>query len=377
MSQWLWPCVVLVAAFGAGCETLQKTDEPEAGAPAKEAAAEPDALIAPTALREIGYSLEWLSDLALADQERVEHATAMDGTLITIELPGNMVSAISLRDGSPMWRRLLGSPNDVLYKPTWGNEHVVINSGSTVYQLQPANGKLESLSRPASPVANSPAVKNRYAFYGTISGKVIAHDLRAGYAKAEYDMGERILARPVFVRNDMFVVNASGQFARLATTGPLLGLVWANKVWERVSNTPVVSRLGIFFTSDDRTLYAIDPDTGSEMWKQRLEEPFRGGAWVDETLVITQSADDVTRTFDAADNGRMMWTLSPSATPLARVDDHLVMYRDDEILIVQPQTGKVLDQAKTKPLAHLLHVGEGVLIAITREGRVARLDPTE
>jgi len=378
MSQWLWPCLLLVAMLAAGCETLQTSEKtpPKPQEQAETEATPRDAFAHPELLRDLDYSIEWISDLAMKPGERVNHAVVLGEALVTVEEPTNLVSALALRDGAPLWRRVVGTANEVIYEPTWGNERIVVNTGGIVYQFEPTNGKTLSLTRPASPVANSPAIKGRYAYFGTLGGAVMAYDLRAGYAKARYNMAERVLGKPVFVRNDLFAINASGQYARLTTEGELLSLVWASKVWGRVTHDPAVSRLGIFFTSHDRTLYALDPDTGTEFWKQRLEEPFTTGPWVSEALVITQSADDVTRAFDAADGGSILWELSPTATPVVRDGDRLVMYRDQELLIVDPDSGDVLASAPTPSLRAVLHIEDGRLVIITGEGEVLRLDPT-
>lgn len=128
----------------------------------------------------------------------------------------------------------------------------------------------------------------------------------------------RITADPVLANGRLFTLDAGATVAATSTSGAPL---WRHDL------TPASDRQGdasggglaygsgkLFVTSGFGTLTALDPETGAEIWVQKLGASATGAPTVVGDLVYVSARDSQAWTV-RADNGRIEWQLPGTPTP--------------------------------------------------------------
>src|SRR5689334_16140587 len=87
-------------------------------------------LVEPLEARRAGFAPRWSTDLGVPANEDLSTAEVLGDVLVTTESPSNLVSAVSLRDGGILWRRVVGDPASRLYRPVRVGDSIYISTDS-------------------------------------------------------------------------------------------------------------------------------------------------------------------------------------------------------------------------------------------------------
>lgn len=328
-------------------------------------------LIAPLDTQRLGYMSRWITDLGVAGDESFHEAVVLDDLLVTIETPSNLVSAVSLRDGSLVWRRVVGERISTLYTPNRSKDKILINTENRMYVLSAATGDMVELSNLELPVNNGPAMTGSLAIFGADTGLIFAHSTVTGYSVWRKQLPSGILAKPVINNGSLFVADSAGNYAMYNTSGDLL---WRGRTHARITATPALTPNGVFVPSEDESLYALNRATGKDRWIYRATGPLKRAPIIVSTSLFLPLPNGSLAALDPL-NGSELWRYPGEAQPVAIIDQKLLLATPHSLVVIDNQSGKILTQVPSKPLWRVLRGPDNSLILISPDGQIERLDP--
>lgn len=358
MKHLLLACALLVTAFlTSGCQTAEKVS---------------DLLVEPLDAGRVGYSTAWLTTLDVPAGTRIEHAVVLDDVIVTVEMPGNLVSCISTRDGSIRWRQNVGT--STLYKPFRLKDRICINSESRLYVLNIENGGLALLNNLEYVVNTEPAVFDHFAIFGSMSGRVFCYDIVAGYSLWTYQMPGSVSVAPLSSgTSEVLVCDNSGSFRMFSVNKGELR--WTSRAFAQITAQPAINNFGIYVPSLDQSLYSVDRATG----RDRRGWPYRSAMPLNASPIVLGSA--LFLTFPNGDlvsldplNGTELWRNTGGSRPIALNDQKLLLLSDRSLSQVDNISGKLMTQIPIKPVQTVLRAANNSLYLVTPRGKIQRLD---
>ncbi|GFE64006.1 outer membrane protein assembly factor BamB family protein [Litoreibacter roseus] len=132
----------------------------------------------------------------------------------------------------------------------------------------------------------------------------------------------RITADPVVAGNRIFTLDSSSRVSATSTSGASLwsrGLVPAvDDAREATGGGLAVGEGLLFATTGFGELFAINPETGATVWRQRLDAPVTASPTVSDGLVYVISRDNQAWALDVT-NGRIRWQLAGTPSDTAMI----------------------------------------------------------
>ena len=365
--------LILLTLTGAGCDVLG----PLLGWGARGqndvgVRADPAPLINPLDAHKLGYASFWSTDLSLPSDQRFSHAEVLGDTLVCVEVPSNVVTAIALRDGSTQWRRVIGKPAEKLFTPVRSDEFLLINSEQLLYTLEIDSGRLINTSQLESLVNHAPAVVGELAIYGGMNHRIFAHDIKAGYTKWAYQLTERVFARPAVFGENVFVADGNGVYAMfMAGVGELL---WRGRTFARVSARPVMSPMGVFVAGEDHSVYALHMANGRDRWIYHTTQPLKKSPWIFGNTVFLSLPERGLVAIDTR-SGMDRWVLPFEMEIIGQIEDTVLAYTAQQLVKLKINNGLVLTEAPVEPIWKVLQASGNRLILISPTGRILLLNP--
>lgn len=351
--------VVLSLCLGVGCQS--KVPQPIGS------------LVGPIDLQRIGYTPTWSRELLIPNDQSLEHVAIMGDQLVIAETPSRITHAISLRDGSRMWSRVVGTKlTDLVGVSRW-KDRVVINSSSDLFLLDAATGdSIRSYQLPYT-VQSAPSYSGDTAIFGSARDRVFTFDMPNGFRMWDFGMGAGFVARPLVLENDrVFIADLAGSWAML-DVGERSSL-YTGRAFKKITAAPVANNRTIFIVSEDSSLYAIDRYTGDDEWIFRSKEPLKESAVVlGNWLYLPLAQQDQLVAIDPS-NGKEMWRLAGKPKPLHLIGKRLIVATSQGLMVVDNESGTVLSEVATKPLRAALAGPDNSILLIARGGRLERFD---
>ena len=330
-------------------------------------------LIEPADAARLGYAVTWSTNLDLPRQNDISSATLLGDTLFTVESPENLVTAISVRDGEVLWRRVIGQPTENIYPPVRDEEKAYFNNDTTFFTVSLKNGGLIATSALAHVVQTGPVLIDRYAIFGGSDGTVFAHDIATGYAKWSYQMTAGIVVPPAQSQQNVFAADSKGVYASLAANSG--ELVFRGRTFGPVTAPPASTRNGVYIPSHDQSLYAINRVTGGDKWVYRTSQKLtHAPAALGRSVFLPLPGAGLVALDDT--NGNQRWKTDLKARAVGVSGNKVLLQYPGGLRWVDEDSGRVLSDAPTMPLQMVIPVeDEGGLLVISPGGRIHRLVP--
>lgn len=361
-TQFLWSLLILMVTVAVGCKGQSPTQAQLL-------------LIDPLDAQTFGYSIKWAGDIEVPRGRIIKYLVVLDDLIISVEAPTNLVTAISLRDGSLKWRQLVGNRYDLLFEPFLYKDTVVINSNNDIYRLDRESGKMRRIDRLRYVVNNAPAVVGDYAIYGSTTGLVFAQDLISGQVRWSYQLSDGIHVRPVSSAEQyVFAADAGGIYAMFdAGSGELL---WRGRAFAGVRAQPVISQLSVLIPSEDHSLYALNKTDERDQWIHRETVPLTEDPTLISNTLYLPVPNQGVAAIDVIRGGRVLWRLEEDYKPIMQRDEVLFMHDRRGVVLVDHETGTIRRRIDTERLRFVRNVpDEDGLILVSPRGRVVRIDP--
>ena len=330
-------------------------------------------LIEPADAARLGYAVTWSTGLDVPRRHDISSATVLGDTLFTVEAPGNLVTAVSVRDGEVLWRRVIGQPTENIYPPVRDEEKVYFNNDTTFYTVSMKNGGLIATSQLSHVVETGPVLIDRYAIFGGADGTVYAHDIDTGYAKWSYQLSAGIVVSPVESQQNVFAVDSKGVYASLrADSGEL---VFRGRTFGSVTASPASTRNGLYIPSHDQSLYAINRVTGGDKWVYRTSRKLTAApAALSQSVFLPLPGTGMVALNDS--DGAERWKTDLQAHGVGVSGNKVLLQYPGGLRWVDEDSGRVLSDAPTMPLQYVIPVEDsGGLLVVSPGGRIHRLIP--
>lgn len=329
-------------------------------------------LIEPADAARLGYVVNWSTPLNVPARSELTSVTLLDDILFTVEAPGNLVSAISVRDGDVLWRTVIGEPTEQVYPPVRDEERVYFNNDTTLFTLGVFHGDLIATAELASVVETGPVLHARYAIFGGADGTVFAHDLDSGYAKWSYKMTSGIVAPPVSSQRNVVVADSAGIYAILqANNGELL---FRGKTFGPITAPLASTNAGIYIPSHDQALYAVNRITGRDQWVYRSATKLTLPPTMLGRSVFLPVPKAGLAALDA-ENGEERWATDLQAEAVHTDSGNVLLHYPGGLRWVDERTGRVIDDVQTMPIQAVVPLPNNSLLVVSPGGRVHRLNP--
>ncbi|GAB3261774.1 PQQ-binding-like beta-propeller repeat protein [Larkinella harenae] len=265
-----------------------------------------------------------------------------DGFCIYPNTRGEIV-ALATQDGRVRWRFSTGGK--VYSTPMIRKNRVVVAStDGTIYCLDKQAGRLRWKQETGKPIVASPLIDRNTVFIGSSEGKFRALSLKDGSLRWTFGgVNGFVESVPVVdKRNVYFGSWGSSLYALNKKTGDSIWR-WTNgksRNFSPAACVPVLVHNRLFIQTPDRTVTAIDPRTGKNLWKTSQHKGFESmGVSEDRSLIyIKCMRDSVWAIPTNSPDGRGTWfancrygyEISPG--PLTERDGLIYVPTDEGVL---------------------------------------------
>ena len=334
-----------------------------------------DFVVRPVDANTLGYNSTWTIDIAILRNQRIRSVNILDDIIVTIEEPEFMVTAVSARDGTVLWKRMLTSnvteTIEARRRDPAKDSTIYITTPNKLWGLAAKDGKLVTLSNLAFPVNEPPVPFDEKFMFGSLHGRVYAHDVQTGYHRWVYRLPAGILTSPIIVNNNtVFCVDGKGEWVLLnAEDGTPL---WRGRAAERVSADPVTNDNSIFIASEDQNLYCISRSTGADRWKYRTNGKLTKSPILFGNSLYQPLANGDLASIDIT-NGKEFWQVKGNQVPFALADTKLFVQNGTSVSVIDNLTGQELTRFATTPLQTVLPTKSGQLLFVSKAGRLQML----
>ncbi len=329
--------------------------------------------IEPEHARELGYDVRWAHSLPLERGQSVTHVFEDAGTLLAIEQPVNVVTALDPASGTTLWKTVVGSRLETVVGMTSDERSVYINTTTRMFQLARRGGAVKRIMDLQYPVNGSPLKVGRLAIFGADVGHVFAHHLDDGYSKWAYSLGSAIQTTPTLSSQDAFVVDSAGQYAMLdVASGKLL---WRGRLYGGVSAAPAVHEGFVLVASEDQSLYSLGEVNGKDRWPAFRSEARLTTPPLARGSLIFLNEPGVGLSSITARTGERNWLFSGDVVPFADDGSSLIAHGEDSLLAIDPANGTIRRSVPTKPLLAARSDDRGHLLLASATGGLIRISP--
>lgn len=319
----------------------------------------------------LGYSIQWSQDMAVPVGAEFS-STVMGDMLLIFEVRSHIATAISLRDGSTIWRKVVGQSTDRFFAPIYWQNYILINSEQQLFYLDPKTGKVLRKVDLNAVVFCGGWVAGTGMIFGTVDGRALSIDLDSGQLRWAFQLAGQVVARAQSLERDVVIADAMGQYTMLnIDTGDL---VWKRRAWASIVAEPVLTNVGSYVVSTDHQLYAVNRYTGQDRWIYRSPVPLtKSPMVVGQTVLLTVPKQSLVALEQST--GKQLWSLPFEATPIALHEQVLHVYDAKKIVSVDLASGKPTVEVPVAGVKAVLPGPANSLLIIGDGAWVARLDP--
>ncbi len=175
------------------------------------------------------------------------------------------VTAISMRDGTIVWRNRIAGGKMAASPAVAGDLLVVHGMDGAVRVLDRATGRQRFAVRIGSPIESSPVVRDGVDWFGAWNGRVYALDLRTRRFRWVFDGGYKITSSAAIAGRTLYIGDYGGRILALAPGSGRLR--WSAGVNGRIYGTPAVSGGRVFVPSSDGGSLTAFTTGGRYLWR--------------------------------------------------------------------------------------------------------------
>ncbi|MHC5111688.1 MAG: outer membrane protein assembly factor BamB family protein [Planctomycetota bacterium] len=274
-----------------------------------------DSFVADKALSDLGLSRFWSSRLPLTAGDSLKSVHRVDDTIYVITRNGILFS-LQADVGLIRWAEKLSVPEIPISEPThfWtekqsGPTSVLVGEGLRIIDRY-SGVELQRFDLSTLEMGSVPIGALKSLFMGGSDGRAYSYKIgglnnEQLHMRWEATLGAPCTARPVLF-GDREVLFATHAGTVVACSAVDKSLSWHFKVSEPIYGNPAVNDSGIYLSSMDRSLYKLDGQTGSLIWRLRFPcELFDGPIATDDFVYQYCSVSGVT----AVDSieGKALW----------------------------------------------------------------------
>ncbi|GAB3690721.1 PQQ-binding-like beta-propeller repeat protein [Spirosoma flavus] len=301
------------------------------------------------------------------------------------------VVALSLTDGSVKWRFPTGGK--IYSTPAMQKNRIVVAStDGTIYCLDKRSGKPLWNVATGKPIVACPLIDGKTVYIGSSEGKFRALSLKNGTEQWISDgIKGFIESVPIADKRRVYIGSwGSSLYAFNKKTGQL-DWTWTNgkgRNFSPAAGVPVLTDGRIFLQTPDRTVTALDAETGKEIWKTNEHKGFESsGLSEDKSLFYVKCMNDTLWALSTrADQPKPEWyvnckfgyEISPS--PITERNGKIFVPTDDGVVfaVYRPKRQVIWAHKLSNAMVNRICVlNDHDVLVTTMDGKVARLQAAE
>jgi outer membrane protein assembly factor BamB len=195
----------------------------------------------------------------------IEFPAVVSGGVAYIGNSRGTIRALSMRDGSVLWRHDVRRGKMAASPAVVGDQLVVHGMDGLVRVLDRRTGRLSFSFRVGSPIESSPIVRDHVDYFGAWNGNVYALDLRRRRLRWVFRSGYKITSSAALAAGTLYIGDYGG---RLLAIAPGSGrLRWSAGVDGRIYGTPAVWAGRVFVPSSDGGSLTAFNTRGRFLWR--------------------------------------------------------------------------------------------------------------
>jgi eukaryotic-like serine/threonine-protein kinase len=218
-------------------------------------------------------------------------------------------------------------------------------------------------------VNSSPVIFGKALYIGSSDGFVYVLDAVSGVEKWRFNANSPINSAPAVQNNNVYITTRDGRLLAINIStqkllwefksGAEIPFAWGHESGDFYISSPTVFDNKIFFGGGDGFLYAVNAESGRELWKFKTKGRIRSTPAVNKNIVYVGSFDGDLYAIDAV-SGQLKWRFetegshlnsaefgfdrkSIQSSPAVTADNKVIFgSRDGFIYAVDAMTGKEL-----------------------------------
>jgi len=329
------------------------------------------------AFARMGYRLLWTGAAATSRRSAVARADVFDDAVV-VQDTGGAVTLLQTSDGRTRWSVALGERLTRFVGNARAGDRVYVASDIELYVLAAETGDLVDRQSLDRIVSTRPVIaqnsRGAVAIFGTRNGRVLAHDLRTGLGRWQYQLEGAIEADPVRVGDNVGLVSETGD---VIIVNPAEGTAVSRaKVFNGPGADPAATDAIMAFTCRDQSAYAFSDRRGERLWRFRTEQPLRSPMTIIEGVAYFAVPGQGILGLDAA-SGREIWKAEGASGEVVGKSSGAILVRDGQTIAAYDERGAEIVSAQIPGLhdAIMTNPSGGDLYLVTRRGAVSRFVP--
>lgn len=241
---------------------------------------------------------QWEFDIRGSADTPVSYGAHAGGSVYVTA--GSVTYAIDAEDGTEVWRhrgnRISASAAN------FADGTVYLGKSTSVYALGANSGSVVWEHEAEGVVSGMPAVEGGTVYAADEEGYVYAIDSEDGFSGWRSDVASSIAVAPVVANGSVFVVGTLGKVASLDTSG---NGRWSENLYTDVSQPPAVDSSHVYVGTENGNLHALRESSGWVEWSFEPEgSPASAPAVGDGTVYV--GVDDTLYAVDG-ETGEEVW----------------------------------------------------------------------
>ncbi|HMO85710.1 MAG TPA: PQQ-binding-like beta-propeller repeat protein [Lacipirellulaceae bacterium] len=255
----------------------------------------------------VGMERMWFAQAPVDPSRSRASSWYLNGDQLFCVTDSGLITALNAETGAEMWTAQVGQPGVPAFGPEANDLYVGVVSGSRVYLLERATGRLKWSRELGSAPGSGPALSADYLYVALVTGRVEGYEIADPAAQPWYYQSKgRTFLRPTTTGNVVSWPTTEGYVYvsaaddsrvrfRLETAGDIV-------------TSPAEQAPYLYLASLDGYLYCMHERTGSEKWRYSTGDPIMSSPAIVEDRVYVASIEPALHCLDAA-TGSRLWSI--------------------------------------------------------------------
>jgi outer membrane protein assembly factor BamB len=302
-------------------------------------------LITPSDAARHGLERAWFAQVPVdASRSRVTNWYLYYDRLYCVTDSG-LVSALNAETGARLWTKQIGRQGFPAMGPGANSKYLGVISGSRLYMLDRATGRLEWSRQLGSAPSSGPALTENFAFIALVTGRIEGYNLTEPETRPWYYQSKgRTYLRPTTTGSVVSWPTSLGYLYVSRADDP--GVLFRLETDEDIVTSPAEKAPYLYVASLDGYLYSLEENTGRGQWRYSTGYPIVSSPAVVGDRVYVASLEPTLHAIETT-TGVGLWKAPGMSHFAARGKERV--YASDRygrLLALDAKTGQLLGQMK-------------------------------
>jgi outer membrane protein assembly factor BamB len=290
-------------------------------------------------------------------KSRVYTDPVIDGSRFFVFSQVGEAVAAEIRTGKRIWETRLSGP--ILGTPAISHQAIFLaTQNGDVYSINKENGELLWRNHHQDVFIAPLTLYERMVLVPSESGTLYAFNTKDGGKLWQISNEKKFNARAIVLENSIFVGSWERHVLSLKPDGTIR---WKFKAAEIITEEPILWRNLVIVAAYDRFVYALDAQTGRQIWRHAADRPSNVVRLNDQ--IVFASGKNLL--FLEAQSGRLIRTLKIGKTIDRLYTDQARLYMlSDDVYTVNPANAKVSRLFQAEDSIFKLSFASGMIIAV-------------